>query len=73
MTGVQTCALPIFYNIFGDQATNMLFFKIEKEYWETLVTFLVFLGRMPEEIPQYGLKLSDVRLDDKIINTLRKI
>lgn len=65
--------LIVIYNIFGEQATNMLFFKIEKEYWDILATFLVFLNRMPEELPQYGFKLSDVMLDDKIIKTLRKI
>ena len=65
--------LIVIYNIFGDHATNMLFFKIEKEYWDILVTFLVFLNRMPEEVKQYGVKLSDVNLDDHIINTLRKI
>ena len=65
--------LIVIYNIFGDQATNMLFFKIEEEYWDTLMTFLVFLNRMPEELPQYNLKLSEVQLDDHIIQTLRKI
>jgi hypothetical protein len=65
--------LVVIYNIFGDEATNMLFFKIEKEYWDTLVTFLVFLNRMPEELPQYKLKLSHVKLDEYIIQILRKI
>ena len=65
--------LIVIYNIFGDQATNMLFFKIEEEYWDILMTFLVFLNRMPEELPQYNLKLSEVQLDDHIIQTLRKI
>ena len=65
--------LIVLYNIFGEHATNMLFFKIEKEYWNCLVTFLVYLSRMPEEMIQYRLKLSDVELDDHIIQTLRKI
>jgi len=65
--------LIVIYNIFGDSSTNMLFFKIEEEYWDTLVTFLVFLNRMPEDIPQYGIKLSEIKLDDHIIQTLRKI
>lgn len=65
--------LIVIYNIFGDHATNMLFFKIEKEYWDTLVTFLVFLNRMPEELPQYNIKLSRVKLDEYIIKILRKI
>lgn len=65
--------LIVIYNIFGDQATNMLFFKVEEEYWNILTTFLVFLNRMPEELPQYNIKLSEVELDDHIIQTLRKI
>jgi hypothetical protein len=65
--------LIVIYNIFGHEATNMLFFKIDKEYWETLTTFLVFLERMPDELPQYGIKLSEIKLDEYIIQTLRKI
>ena len=65
--------LIVIYNIFGEHATNMLFFKIEKEYWDTLVTFLVFLNRMPEELPQYNIKLSRIKLDEYIIKILRKI
>tara|TARA_B100000579_G_scaffold400792_1_gene382746 strand:- start:70 stop:435 length:366 start_codon:yes stop_codon:yes gene_type:complete len=39
----------ILTNVFGvDAATTMLFFKVEKEYWPLLKTFLVFLNFMPE-------------------------
>ena len=38
----------ILYNIFGDATTPMLFFKIEKELWSTMKTFIVFLNRLPE-------------------------
>lgn len=65
--------LVVIYNIFGDSATEMLFFKLEEEYWESLTTFLVFLNRMPEEIPQYGIKLSNIKLDEYIISILRNI
>jgi hypothetical protein len=65
--------LVVIYNIFGDHATNMLFFKIEKEYWRYLTTFLVFLDRMPEELPHYKIKLAEVKLDEYIIQSLRKI
>lgn len=65
--------LIIIYNIWGEHATNMLFFKINKEYWEILTTFLIFLNRMPEEMPQYKLKTSEIKLDNNIINVLRNI
>ena len=63
----------VLYNIFGDAATNMLFYKIEESNWDVLVTFLVYLGRMPETLPQYGIKLSEIKLDEKVISVLRKI
>lgn len=65
--------LIVLYNLFGEHTTNMLFFKIDKEYWDSLVTFLVFLERMPEELPQHKIKLSEVKLDEYIIQILRKL
>ena len=65
--------LVVIYNLFGEHATNMLFFKIDKEHWETLTTFLVFLERMPEEVPEHGIKLSDIQLDEFVISVLRNI
>jgi len=62
----------VLYNVFGTQATRMLFYKIDKTYWDGLVTFLLFLGHMPETIPEYGIILSDIKLDEKIIAVLRK-
>ena len=63
----------VLHNLFGIGTTEMLFFKIDKEYWRSLITFLVYLERMPNEIPEFGIKLSDVQLDENIISVLRKI
>ena len=63
----------VLYNIFGKATTNMLFFKIDESSWDALVTFLVYLERMPDELPQYGLALSDTELDNEIIKVLRNI
>jgi hypothetical protein len=38
----------ILYNIFGEATTPMLFFKIERELWSYLKSFIIFLGRFPE-------------------------
>lgn len=57
----------VLYNLFGDATTDMLFFKIDEEYWSALATFLVYLSRMPND------KLSDVILDPHVIDVLRKI
>lgn len=63
----------VLYNLFGIVTTELLFFKIDKEYWDILATFLVYLDRMPAEIPEFGVKLSELTLDDEIVETLRKI
>jgi hypothetical protein len=63
----------VLYNIFGDAATRMLFYKIDESCWDSLVTFLVYLERMPDTLPEFGIVTSDVKLDDKIVNILRKI
>jgi hypothetical protein len=63
----------VLYNIFGDAATNMLFHKIDESCWDSLITFLVYLGRMPDKYPEHGITLSEIVLDENIIATLRKI
>jgi len=62
----------VLYNVFGANATRMLFYKVDKDYWDVLTTFLLYLGHMPETIPEYGIVLSDIKLDEKIIAVLRK-
>lgn len=63
----------VMYNLFGDALTDMLFHKIEEEYWPTLITFLVYLNRMPEKVDGYNINLSEVTLDQTIVDVLRKI
>ena len=63
----------VLYNIFGDDATRMLFYKIDESCWDALATFLVYLGRMPETIPDTGIKVSDIVMDEQIVSILRKI
>jgi hypothetical protein len=63
----------ILYNVFGEAATKMLFYKIDKRYWDILATTLLYLNRMPEQIPDSDVKLSDIPLDEGMIQALRKI
>lgn len=69
--------LIILYNVFSAQEiSNLLFFKIEREYWSALKTFLVYLNFMPEKLlflDNYIILTTDIALDDNIINILRKI
>lgn len=61
------------FNCFGEKARDMLFFKVDREHWGTLVTFLLYLSRMPEYIPEYDLHLYDVKLNEEVIEELRNI
>jgi len=63
----------ILYNVFGEAATKMLFYKVDKKYWDVLATVLLYLNRMPEQIPDTDVKLSDIPLDEGMIQALRKI
>lgn len=64
-------------NLFGIEATTrMLFFKIEKDYWSQLKTFLVFLNYMPLKVivsKNVEILDADIDLDDKILEKLKKI
>ena len=66
--------LIVLYNVFGSATTKMLFFKIEKDFWPQLKTFLVFLNYMPMEvIADKRIQESDIPLDENIIKVLRKV
>ena len=68
--------LVILYNVFGDSATKMLFFRLQG-YYSYLKPFLVLLNRMPETIHHVGnhdiIYSSDIPMDDYIVSVLRKI
>jgi len=52
----------ILYNIFGEATTPMLFFKIEKELWPSIKSFIIFLGKLPE-YPKSDIHNIQVDLD----------
>lgn len=63
----------VLYNLFGIVTVELLFFKLEKQYWNALATFLVYLERMPQEVPEFNIKLNELEIDQTIIDALRKI
>ena len=44
----------ICFNVFGEGAIPLFFYKIDKEYWSLIKTFLQFLNRIPD-FPKTGL------------------
>ena len=67
----------IFYIVFTVQAgTRILFYKIEKDFWPMLKTFLIYLDRMPDKIESIRgevILASNIQLDDGIVSRLRLI
>ena len=60
----------ILYNIFGDAATPMLFFKVQEDLWSCMKTFILFLNKLPEYPKCY---LHDVPVDLYCLSELQKI
>lgn len=69
--------LIVLSNVFGvESATRLLFYKMAKEDYSTLKTYLLFLSHMPDVVK--GIKgqdivSSDIPLDLNVVEILRKI
>ena len=69
--------LVVIYNVFGPEpATRMLFYRMAKDDYSALKTYLLFLNTMPSVIR--GIKgqdilSSDIEVDMTIAEVLRKI
>lgn len=40
--------LIVLFNVFGDGTLPLLMYKLEREYWSALKTFLLYLNRYPD-------------------------
>ena len=69
--------LVVIYNVFGvEVATRMLFYKMSKDDYSALKTYLIFLNYMPAVV--HGIKgqdivSSDISVDMHIAEVLREI
>ena len=58
----------ILNNLFGSEAcVTLLLFKIQREYWETLKSFLLYLNMIRED------ELSDINENIDVLRILRKL
>jgi|TARA_B100001057_G_scaffold83729_1_gene79496 hypothetical protein len=63
----------VIFNLWGDEATDMLFHKVDEEHWSALIVFLTYLGRLPEYIPGTHTRATSLEHDNKIVEILREI
>ena len=55
-------------NLFGPEAcVTLLLFKVQKEYWDTLKSFLLYLNMIRED------ELVDISCNEYVLTTLRKL
>lgn len=69
--------IMVLYNLFGDQATVLLFVKL-RGYYTFLKPFLVLINRMPDKVrgvmtADNIIYNSDIAMDPKIVEALRNI
>ena len=58
----------ILNNLFGPEAcVTLLLFKIQREYWETLKSFLLFLNLLRDG------ELQNINQNEKVLEVLRKL
>jgi hypothetical protein len=60
----------VLYNVFGEATTPLLFYKINKDLWGVLKTFVMYLGRLPE-YPKSTIH--DIPIDIECLKTLNQI
>jgi len=60
----------ILYNIFGEATTPMLFYKLEKDLWSIIKTFIVFLNRLPDRPRTY---IHEIEVDEDCMLELQRI
>jgi hypothetical protein len=64
----------LLHNVFNEAVVPILFYKIEKEYWSQLKTFLVFLQYLPDKYEIHNDVIeTEISLDTTIIHKLRSI
>ena len=60
----------ILYNIFGEAATPMLFFKIDRDLWPAMKSFIIFLNKFPEYPKTF---IHDIKVDLDCMKSLYQI
>ena len=60
----------ILYNIFGEAATPMLFFKIDQDLWPAMKSSIIFLNKFPEYPKTF---IHDIKVDLDCMKSLYQI
>ena len=61
----------IIYNVFGDAAPLLLFYKMERDYWSDIKAIMIFLNKYPEIGESKSLR--EIATNDCILEELKKL
>lgn len=62
--------LIIIFNVFNDAAIPLLFYRLERELWSSIKTFLIFLQRIPEYPRSF---LDEIPIDETCLKILESL
>lgn len=62
--------LIVLFNVFNDAAVPLLFYKLDKDLWSSLKSFIIFLNRFPE-YPK--TRIHEIDLDLECLTQLQSI
>jgi len=60
-------------NLFGSASVELMFYKIPKNQWYLLASYLSSLNIMPNNIKALGVNLSDLCLDHNILDAVERL
>ena len=59
----------VIYNVFGEAATPLLFYKTSRDYWPVIKSFMIYLNRYPV----LKTDLDSIQIDQNSIRELQKL
>jgi hypothetical protein len=62
--------IVIIYNVFGDAAPLLLFYKMERDYWSDIKAIMIFLNKYPE---MESDSLHQIAVNDCILQELKEL
>lgn len=60
----------VLYNVFGEAATALLFFKSDQSYWSAIKTFMIYLNRYPSNASE---SMNLIPVDYNLFSQLKQI
>ena len=60
----------IIYNVFGEAAPHLLFYKMERDYWSDIKAIMLFLNKYPE---METASLKEIAVNDCILEELKNL